>query len=798
MIHKVERLTSIGKFRNFQAAGEISFKKLTLIYADNGAGKTTLSSVFRSLTQGKPDIILRRLSINHTSLQAAQIIQRDTTGVDTHHTFRPRGWTNPFPDIEIFDVHFVNDNIYSGFEFSDEHKKQLHDFVVGAQGVAVRQQIEKNKADKTASRQLQENLEFKIIQAVQHSLTKELLTSFLNLTLTDGKDIDNRIAVSETDLRNAKANSIIQTLKLLSDQSSMNLVLEFASIIEDLQSSTQTIHDKALQQLFEGHCNELSDNSIEGPERWIRSGYGYIEKKIGIDPGNINCPFCGQPIAIELELLRAYSIRFDAQFNALIQRLQTYLDSLQRFNIELYIQSFISLTQTNTERATAWATHLPETINAPDVILIDDELLLTKFQEAIATIRNKSQNPSVSIKSTAITALQTCLYTINAEIETYNQAVASYNHSANAFRLGLKTEQQAQNELNSLNRIKKRQEAAIDAMCVQLTLERQNLRNLEQAYPLLIQQQQAAATAFFNTYQDRINYYLGTVFRTPFRIDQVVHVPPRGKAKQSRIDYSLTIDGHTISCDPTLPVSIKNCLSEGDKNTIALAFFFSKLDIDPGIGNKIVVIDDPLTSFDTNRKSYTVKLIQTLLANVKQVIVLSHSEFFLSALSNGIPKGDKKTLIISENFTTGSSGIEPLDLDALVQPTYFRDIEKLDEFLATPNIAIKDEVLGLMRNVLEAHILFKFYRQIKGISPNQRTFGRLIDELVSQNVSFRNDTVPPTIIAKLRMINSVSCKPHHGEPVPDYAVIGMNPNTITVKELANLVQDTLDLIDNLL
>ncbi len=798
MIHKVERLTSIGKFRDFQAAGDISFRKLTLIYADNGAGKTTLASIFRSLTQGKPEIIMRRLSTNHRSPQAAQLIQRDAAGRDTYHSFRPEGWTNPFPDIEIFDVHFVNDNIYSGFEFSDEHKKQLHDFVIGAQGVAIKDQIEQNKAAKTQSRQLQEGLENRIIQEVQNGLTTELLTGFVNLTPDDRNDIDSRISAAETDLRNAKANAIIQTLQPLSHLSGINPALDFSSIIDDLQSTTKTIHDEALQQLFEGHCKDLSDNSIEGPERWIRTGYAYIEKKGEISPGTITCPFCGQPVTNEMEILRAYSIHFDAQFNALVQRLQTYLDSLQRFNTELSIQSSISVNQTNTERGTAWATHLPATINAPAVILIDGEVLLSEFQEVTSTIRNKSQNPSIPLASAAITNLQTHLHAINDEIVTYNQAVASYNSSANSFRLSIKTEQQAQNELNSLNRIKKRHEPIIVAMCTRLTLERENLRRLEQDYPLLIQQQQEAATAFFITYKNRINHYLGTVFKTPFRIDQVVHVPPQGRATRSRIDYNLTIDGYTISCDPAQPVSIKNCLSEGDKNTIALAFFFSKLDIDPGIGNKIVVIDDPLTSFDTNRKSYTVQLIQSLLAKVKQVIVLSHYEFFLSALSNGIPKGDKKTLLISENFTTGASSIEPLDLDALMQPKYFRDIEKLDEFLATPNIAIKDEILGLMRNVLEAHILFKFYRQTRGIPPNRRTFGMLIAELVSQNVSFRNDTVPPSIISKLRMINSVSWKPHHGEPVPDYAAIGMNPNTITVAELANLVRDTLDLIDNLL
>ena len=145
MIHKIERLISIGKFKNYQATGDVAFKKLTLFYGDNGVGKTTLASILRSLTQNNPEIVKRRKSINQTTPQAAQIVQRNTTG-DTHHTFNPTtDWTVPFPDIEIFDIHFVDENIYSGFDFNEEHKKQLHQFVIGAQGVAIQQQIEQNK-----------------------------------------------------------------------------------------------------------------------------------------------------------------------------------------------------------------------------------------------------------------------------------------------------------------------------------------------------------------------------------------------------------------------------------------------------------------------------------------------------------------------------------------------------------------------------------------------------------------------------------------------------------------------------
>ena len=181
---------------------------------------------------------------------------------------------------------------------------------------------------------------------------------------------------------------------------------------------------------------------------------------------------------------------------------------------------------------------------------------------------------------------------------------------------------------------------------------------------------------------------------------------------------------------------------------------------------------------------------------MKQVVVLSHHESFLHELSKDIAAGDKKILRITENFLAKESIIEPLDLETLVENDYFKHIKKLESFLKNADINKKDTILGLMRNVLEAHIRFKFYRQMASLAANSRTFGNLITELVKQGVVFRDNTNQAGIITKLRLINGISCKPHHGEPVPDYAALGADPNSMTVVELANFVQDTLELIDD--
>lgn len=131
----------------------------------------------------------------------------------------------------------------------------------------------------------------------------------------------------------------------------------------------------------------------------------------------------------------------------------------------------------------------------------------------------------------------------------------------------------------------------------------------------------------------------------------------------------------------------------------------------------------------------------------------------------------------------------------MVEDNYFKQIKELEKFLVNPNHTMKDTVLGWMRNVLEAHIRFKFYRQCMNM-PNQKTFGRLIEFIDQQGVVFRDNANRATIITKLKQINGVSWKPHHGEPMPDSASSGIDSNTMTEAELALLIQDTFDLIDS--
>jgi wobble nucleotide-excising tRNase len=501
-----------------------------------------------------------------------------------------------------------------------------------------------------------------------------------------------------------------------------------------------------------------------------------------------------------LAIIQAYTLKFNDEFNSLVTRLNSHRENLEQYNLTALIARFNDASQLNLQRIASWATHLPNSVQSPIFNIVADEAALQQsFRSITALLAQKLQNPSVSLATDAILAFHTLIADVNLNVANYNQSVIVYNSAIATFLRGIQTVAQAQAEVLRLKRIKSRFDATIVSLIANLSAEKTRLRVLETAYTGLVAQQHAAASTFFNRYKDRINHYLNTVFKTPFLIDRVAHVPPQGRATQSKIDYKLTIDGVDISFDPAQPNCAKDCLSEGDKSTIALAFFLSKLDIDGTTTNKIVVFDDPLSSFDRNRRLYTVQIIRDLLPNVKQLIILSHNETFLHQVSKVTSAANKSCLRISENFTTHAAFIEPLSLETLVENEYFKHVGELETFLTNPDITKKDLVLGLMRNVLEAHLSFKFYRQLSNIPPNSRTFGILITALNNPPaVVFRDNTNRANIISKLNLINGVSCKPHHGEPAPDYAALGLDPTSITSTELAHLVQDTLDLIDNLL
>jgi len=56
--------------------------------------------------------------------------------------FQHGAWNRALADIVIFDDVFIDENVYSGLVVGSDHRQNLHELILGSQGVALSQQLQ--------------------------------------------------------------------------------------------------------------------------------------------------------------------------------------------------------------------------------------------------------------------------------------------------------------------------------------------------------------------------------------------------------------------------------------------------------------------------------------------------------------------------------------------------------------------------------------------------------------------------------------------------------------------------------
>jgi wobble nucleotide-excising tRNase len=217
-------------------------------------------------------------------------------------------------------------------------------------------------------------------------------------------------------------------------------------------------------------------------------------------------------------------------------------------------------------------------------------------------------------------------------------------------------------------------------------------------------------TAIFNKYETNINDYLESC-GAGFRIEEVKTIYPGGKAS---VIYKLSIRGTTV--DLSMPKSAKCCpcfnntLSEGDKSTLAFIFFLAKLDREPNISNKIVVFDDPVSSLDAHRRSFTQQQIIRLSQCCKQVIILTHDLYLAHQVFDNA-RVEISTLQIKRKGE--SSIIEKWDIETDIRSDYFKNYDVISEYLERGSRDSNHlvQVARCIRPLLEGYLRIKFPKE---------------------------------------------------------------------------------------
>jgi wobble nucleotide-excising tRNase len=139
MIDKILSISNVGKFIDYKAnpskAWNSNFSQINIIYATNGSGKTTFSTIFKSLGQNNPELILLKKSIGK---KEDPIIRIKSSKHKNLISFENKIWSDVEPEIEIFDIHFIEDNLFVGSYLRDQTKSNLLKLLLGRKGVELK------------------------------------------------------------------------------------------------------------------------------------------------------------------------------------------------------------------------------------------------------------------------------------------------------------------------------------------------------------------------------------------------------------------------------------------------------------------------------------------------------------------------------------------------------------------------------------------------------------------------------------------------------------------------------------
>lgn len=729
MLERIEKITGVGLLHEVNGKPH-QFHKATLIYADNGRGKSTLAAVLRAASQGAAEPIEERKTLDGTLEIAAKL--NFTNGISAE--FTQGKWTRTCPDLLVFDNAFIESNVHSGGTVSPDHRKNLLQFALGTAAVEAR----KKEVNATANAK-------KAADSVKQ-LTAELAGYHNGMTITAFEKLkridDAEICIAQLQKRLIIANSAAEVVRRPIPNEIELPPFDIPALFGILRLSIENIQEDA-ERLVRHHVEHSPSTGIEA---WISSGQQF-------DDGE-HCPYCAQNTA-GLDLVKAYR----THFNAAYARLKSQVTQLRR-GLDVRIgEQILSAFERNLEIALTqrlmWSRDVELVI--PEFNLAACRDVLDKLNSILlGLIEKKEQNPTIAVGTEE--ELQSALnlwLAIGDMMRLTNEQIQACKKTIDIFKKSAAQEQPSivQSQISLVNSTQRR----FDPVVVDLFARLGENKLIEAGCNLVKKQAReeldVVMTKTLGTFEKSINNLL-TKFGASFRIEKM---DSNFLGKAPRTEYGIKLRGKSVPLEGGSP-KFATALSDGDKRTLAFAFFVASSEADASIHTRIVVVDDPMCSLDINRKQHTKTVLKSLHAKADQLIVLAHDPFFIRDLRDALLPKDGQThvqILQLSHAVDGYSVIAKYDVDHECESVFYRHHRMLKEFCEGIQ-ADQRGVAKSLRPFLEGYLHRRFPRLI----PADLMFGQAINFIkeadANSPVSFAQH-----LVDELKDLNDYAGQFHH-------------------------------------
>lgn len=608
MLQRINSIENVGQYENFTSA--INLENNVELFGFNGAGKSTLSDIFYSLArEGKEDGILRRKTLQKEGEDSDKEIKIEIESDSGDlYVFSGTEWSKRPENLFVFNAQYIEDHVF----VSKKMEGNYATIGMGKEGTSLLRQKEKLLTENTLLiSEINEKIanlskadlkikDFSATKVTEKTTTKKLekIAEFQLYPVGDEAKIYDRIkesqkySVEEKALEGCKEEyELIRNIELL--------------CVGEVFKKIKRVPRISSKEI----ANYLSQTLTTADIQWAVRGYKNQKDKN-------KCPMCGQSIsdkkAIEL---------FDKLGKYVSQNKGDYVNA---FSKELYNLASKIQTINISERIVVFCNIVNE-LDSAKLLLKKDSNRLEKglkwtddhtklIDSVIKKIIEKAENPYIDI--TISKDEDDALRLLNAVIK-------------NIIILGDildDAEERLQKRISrtiSVDEMGKIYKLSYDASGIYRSdaeIIKGNASKLLKNQEKISEKNIKIDDCYNQSRLNKVNEFLKKL-NTHLKIE----------VKNNR--YYIRLKQY----NPKALEGLKDTIfSEGECRAIAFAYFLSEiLDADQPSNNKIVVIDDPISSMDHSRQSIVSHQVADIMNDHDcQVILMSHDISFLERVES--------------------------------------------------------------------------------------------------------------------------------------------------------------------
>ena len=749
MIERVQNIENVGRIaKTGGGQPQYQFNKNTHIYAGNTHGKSTFTAIIRSLQTNNPDFIKGRKTFGSTLQQRAIFVAGGS-----NYKFDGTDWDRPLEDIRIFDTRYIHENFFSpDEEITEDGQKKIETFILGSEGVRLAKQV----LDLTATQR--ENATALGTTSREYNASKPFdhpsFDDFLKVDPVEGVD---DLIEEQTKQLNAYKNQE-------SIQGQLTAMLDALKESDFPKSKTDLGRDLSVDvSKITGHIHEnmAEDASENDAKEFLRQGLILAE-------GKDICPFCAQSTESggANDLIKAYGEYFSKSYNEM---------ATSRHTQELFFSRWDVVSKLRKGVIELAKLDVPIDLRGADDHI---DAAITTFTEQI----EKKKDFAYSVDFSALETLQNKCTTLTTQLET---TLGQYE--------GDLTEKvkETKGKLRDYEVAKKRDSEPWKTKAEEyLKTKRKNDEEVTPQLAAAVDAQSAYATSVYTGCMATVNECLAAL-GVNFRVQNLTY---KGRTRNDL--FTLVFDEtHTVGIGAGSRVSThtsKHTLSESDRRALCFAFFISSVVNDPKCNDLIVVLDDPVSSFDADRRNNTVKYIRHIRESATtpcQFITLTHDRDFLRMLVGDI-RSDAVNLMLEWSPTNNTSDFTVLDVGThgLFMDEYYRKLGELECYALLPDSELNVGHLQNVRHVIENIMKRKYYKLLAEDIRQKKSLETFIETLSEAGRPYENKQA---LIARIRTL--LPHEVHHDQANPG----GYDTNAIGAADVRRVIRDTLSVLQDL-